>query len=132
MKITKFISWYLPKLLVVGMRILNHVDYAWEESEKGYVNQGDDTRLAGRIGAFFQHLLSFRPKSFKAIPYATIYKDEEIFVGNPPYLAINIKLETNEYLHIRAGWRYDVNWTNTGGYIASIAMKIIDRPLIYK
>lgn len=109
----------------------------WQKSKDGYVNQGDDPRIFGRIGAFVQWLLSFNPKQFKKNPYAVIKETDQIFVGNPPYIAINIRLNnaadgSQRWAHCRIGWRYDVNWTSTGGYIADAALKVIDHKLIYK
>jgi len=76
-------------------------------SEQGCVNEGTDSRIAGWLICWLQRLLSF----------STTYEPISFMVAFPPYFAINFpipfsritKWGVRKCVHIRFGWRYDMN-----------------------
>lgn len=97
-------------------------------SNDGYVNEGSDPRLLGKVGAWIQRRLSWKAG------YEPISVTGNIW---PPLLVINIPLYSKKaekidsasapvkpVINARLGWRRDMNW---GGYIFSAALKKEER-----
>ena len=99
---------------------------------QGCPNEGDDQRIMGWLICPLQRWLSF----------STTYEPLSIMVAFPPYLAINIPIPFSKVspsppeswglrrvLHLRIGWRYDVN---AHTYIfPEAAIKTTDRAVFY-
>ena len=89
---------------------------------QGCYNEGSDSRLFGRWGCRIANALSWQ----------TPIHPVSLLVALPPYVAFNVPIpfvsKDRRYLHVRAGWRYDVNWP---GYIFDFALKAKHVPILY-
>lgn len=86
---------------------------------QGCPNEGTDHRILGPITCWLERHMSWQTKRAPM----------SLTVAFPPFIAVNIWLPRGKYLVLRAGFRFDVNWS---GYIfPEFAVKVLDHAEIY-